>query len=247
MWLISTHMRLLMQPICPWHQSRASLCPHGHVLFTASLVCLLLLASVISSDGTGGMDCNIPAHLSTPRDRIWRRTHSCPDLTDVAFLHFLFHAKLTASFALLLPANHPTLIRKLNISMCRCVSDGVFVCLLQGGGFGESTYRPPHGPEQPLHPGGSREQLLSLSHDRKAPTASPFWGPKVCVEKKVRFQTVFCCCRRGGASSVALRPATTRWLQPVTDGGQTWESQAVTQPFSFLSDLQTRLSRGIVN
>lgn len=33
--------------------------------------------------------------------------------------------------------------------------------LLQGGGSGEPADRQPHGPEQPLHPGGSREQLLS--------------------------------------------------------------------------------------
>lgn len=48
----------------------ASLCPHHHVLFTAGRAWVLLLPSVISSDGTGGMDCNIPAHLSTPRDGI---------------------------------------------------------------------------------------------------------------------------------------------------------------------------------
>lgn len=34
---------------------------------------------------------------------------------------------------------------------------------LQGGGAGEPTHRQPHSPEQPLHPGRSREQLLSLA------------------------------------------------------------------------------------
>lgn len=41
--------------------------------------------------------------------------------------------------------------------------------LLQGGGFGEPAHRQPHGPEQPLHPSRSREQLLSLHTYRTVP------------------------------------------------------------------------------
>lgn len=37
----------------------------------------------------------------------------------------------------------------------------VSLCL-QGGGAGESTHRQPHGPQQPLHPGRPRKQLLRL-------------------------------------------------------------------------------------
>lgn len=40
---------------------------------------------------------------------------------------------------------------------------------LQGGGFGEPAHRQPHGPEQPLHPSRSREQLLSLHTYRTVP------------------------------------------------------------------------------
>lgn len=35
---------------------------------------------------------------------------------------------------------------------------------LQGGGAREQAHWQPHGPQQPLHPGRSREQLLSLAH-----------------------------------------------------------------------------------
>lgn len=56
---------------------------------------------------------------------------------------------------------------------------------LQGGGFGEPTHGQPHGPEQPLHPGRSREQLLSLHTYGTVPgrkgLGTPDFDLKLCV------------------------------------------------------------------
>lgn len=177
---------------------------------------------------------------------IWRRTHSCPDPSDPC--HFLFYAKLTASFALPLPSLHPMLIRKLNMWIFQvniftflvCEDEGVFVCLLQGGGFGESTYGQPHGPEQPLHPGGSWEQLLSLTRRSESTERASVWGPK--GPGKCQFSDgCFCCWRRGGEITrihIYSLKTSNDTLAPA-DGGQALESQAVTQPFSLFSDLPT--------
>lgn len=52
----------------------------------------------------------------------------------------------------------------------------LFLSPLQSGGFGEPTDRQPHGPEQPLHPSRSREQLLILPAPCEGADAMPqFW------------------------------------------------------------------------
>lgn len=54
------------------------------------------------------------------------------------------------------------------LHVCLVVLESLMVtvsgfCPLQGCGAGEPTHRQPNGPEQPLHPGRSWEQLLSLT------------------------------------------------------------------------------------
>lgn len=128
--------------------------------------------------------------LQHPSSPVTTTRPGCEDALTAVLIwltcHFLFYAKLTSSFALPLPSLHPVLIRKLNMwifhlntfTILVSEDEGVFVCLLQGGGFGESTYGQPHSPEQPLHPGGSWEQLLSLTHRSENTECVSVWGPK---------------------------------------------------------------------
>lgn len=141
-------------------------------MFYSPPVCVRPLASVISSDGPGGMDCSVPAHLSPPRDKTRRRTrHSCPRFPPIDKLNIsIFRVSVLVSA---MSVNH----------------GGGSVLRPQGGGPGEPAYRQPHGAEQPLHPGGSREQLLSLWHGSEstggggsasAPAPGRGWRPGRC-------------------------------------------------------------------
>lgn len=98
--------------------------------------------------------------------------------------------------------------------------EGVFGCLPQGGGFGESTYGQPHGPEQPLHPGRSREQLLSLTHRSESTENASVLGckglrPGKCAFSDSCFVADDEAVRERGAAHTALRPATTRSPRPM--------------------------------